>query len=191
MAGKEPEKEPEVLVELATRIPKSLHRELKLHCVTVSMSVMDFVTQAIEERLARSRGAPAKAADRGQPTRHSSGDSSASSSASGGHGMLRVGACTRRRRPMSPAGDRGRVVKRRADPEAAAPGAEGSLHDRRRYRDRLCGERIEEKLACFSGAPVKSRGTTAHCSDEGGTPIGPGACEPNPCPTSPSGAFLE
>jgi len=34
--------------------------------------------------------------------------------------------------------------------------------------------------------------TAAHCSDEGGTPIGPGSCEPNPCPvTSPSGAFLE
>ena len=34
--------------------------------------------------------------------------------------------------------------------------------------------------------------TATDCSDEGGTPIGPGACEPNPCPvTSPSGAFLE
>jgi len=34
--------------------------------------------------------------------------------------------------------------------------------------------------------------TATECSDEGGTPIGPGSCEPNPCPvTSPSGAFLE
>src|SRR5262245_28269105 len=34
--------------------------------------------------------------------------------------------------------------------------------------------------------------TAAHCSHESGTPIGPGSCEPNPCPvTSPSGAFLE
>ena len=34
--------------------------------------------------------------------------------------------------------------------------------------------------------------TTTECSAEGGTAIGPGSCEPNPCPvTSPSGAFLE
>jgi hypothetical protein len=33
--------------------------------------------------------------------------------------------------------------------------------------------------------------TATECSDEGGTAIGPGACEPNPCPTSPSGAFLQ
>ena len=49
-----------VWVQLATRIPKSLHRELKLHCVTAETSVMDFVTQAIEEKLPRSSGAPAK-----------------------------------------------------------------------------------------------------------------------------------
>jgi predicted HicB family RNase H-like nuclease len=39
--------------QLATRIPKTLHRALKLHCVTADVSVMDFVTQAIAERLAR------------------------------------------------------------------------------------------------------------------------------------------
>jgi predicted HicB family RNase H-like nuclease len=44
----------EVWVQLATRIPKPLHRELKLHCVTAETSVMDFVTKAIEEKL----GAP-------------------------------------------------------------------------------------------------------------------------------------
>ena len=34
--------------------------------------------------------------------------------------------------------------------------------------------------------------SATECSAEGGTAIGPGACEPNPCPvTSPSGAFLE
>ncbi len=49
-----------VWVQLATRIPKPLHRELKLHCVTTETSVMDFVTKAIEEKLARSGGAPAK-----------------------------------------------------------------------------------------------------------------------------------
>jgi predicted HicB family RNase H-like nuclease len=47
-------------VELSTRIPKSLHRKLKLHCVTAETSVMDFVTKAIEEKLARTRGAPAR-----------------------------------------------------------------------------------------------------------------------------------
>jgi predicted HicB family RNase H-like nuclease len=49
-----------VWVQLGTRIPKALHRALKLHCVTAETSVMDFVTKAIEEKLARSRGAPAK-----------------------------------------------------------------------------------------------------------------------------------
>ena len=47
-------------VQLTTRIPKSLHRELKLHCVTADTSVMEFVTKAIEEKLARAGGAPAK-----------------------------------------------------------------------------------------------------------------------------------
>jgi hypothetical protein len=44
----------EAWTQLATRIPKPLHRELKLHCVTAETSVMDFVTKAIEEKL----GAP-------------------------------------------------------------------------------------------------------------------------------------
>ena len=39
-------------VQLATRIPKSLHRELKLFCVTRDMSVMEFVVAALEEKLA-------------------------------------------------------------------------------------------------------------------------------------------
>jgi hypothetical protein len=42
----------EVWVQLATRIPKELHRDLKLHCVRTETSVMDFVTQAIDEKLA-------------------------------------------------------------------------------------------------------------------------------------------
>jgi predicted HicB family RNase H-like nuclease len=45
-----------VQVQLATRIPKSLHRKLRLHCVTADRSVMDFVVQAIEEKLAPPRG---------------------------------------------------------------------------------------------------------------------------------------
>ena len=50
-----------VWVQLATRIPKSLHRDLRLHCVTVETSVMDFVVKAIEEKLAGSSGRPVKA----------------------------------------------------------------------------------------------------------------------------------
>jgi len=41
----------EVWVQLATRIPKALHRDLKLHCVEAETSVMEFVTKAIEEKL--------------------------------------------------------------------------------------------------------------------------------------------
>lgn len=45
--------EGEIWVQLATRIPKHLHRELKLHCVKSDVSVMDFVVKALEEKLAR------------------------------------------------------------------------------------------------------------------------------------------
>jgi predicted HicB family RNase H-like nuclease len=43
----------EVWTQLATRIPKELHRRLKLHCVTKDIAVMHFVVQAIEEKLRR------------------------------------------------------------------------------------------------------------------------------------------
>ena len=46
----------EVWVQLATRIPKALHRELKLHCVRTDVSVMEFVVKALEEKLARETG---------------------------------------------------------------------------------------------------------------------------------------
>jgi hypothetical protein len=49
-----------VLVQLTTRIPKALHRELKLHCVQYETSVMEFVTKAIEEKLATASGSPAR-----------------------------------------------------------------------------------------------------------------------------------
>lgn len=45
--------EGEVWVQLATRIPKQLHRELKLHCVKSDVSVMDFVVNALQDKLAR------------------------------------------------------------------------------------------------------------------------------------------
>ena len=48
----------EVLTQLATRIPKELHRRLKLHCVTNDIAVMEFVVEAIEEKLARRSPSP-------------------------------------------------------------------------------------------------------------------------------------
>jgi predicted HicB family RNase H-like nuclease len=42
--------------QLATRIPKELHRRLKLHCVTHEIALMYFVVAAIEEKLGRKTG---------------------------------------------------------------------------------------------------------------------------------------
>ena len=41
----------EVWTQLATRIPKELHRRLKLYCVTNDTVLMHFVVEAIEEKL--------------------------------------------------------------------------------------------------------------------------------------------
>lgn len=43
----------QVWVQLATRIPKDLHRRLKLHCVETDESVMGFVVKALTEKLGR------------------------------------------------------------------------------------------------------------------------------------------
>ena len=43
----------EPVAGLSTRIPKDLHRRLRLHCVTHDIAVQDFVTQAIQEKLGR------------------------------------------------------------------------------------------------------------------------------------------
>jgi len=40
-------------VQLATRIPKTLRREMKLHCVTAETTVLAFIVEAIEQKLAR------------------------------------------------------------------------------------------------------------------------------------------
>ena len=40
-------------VQLATRVPKNLHRALRLYCVRAGVSLMEFVAQALEEKLAR------------------------------------------------------------------------------------------------------------------------------------------
>src|SRR5262249_52312747 len=39
--------------QLATRIPKNLHQRLKVYCVTHDVILMNFVTEAIEEKLGR------------------------------------------------------------------------------------------------------------------------------------------
>jgi predicted HicB family RNase H-like nuclease len=46
----------EAWVQLATRIPKDLHRQLKLHCVHTESSLMGFVVGALREKLARESG---------------------------------------------------------------------------------------------------------------------------------------
>ena len=48
-----PTNDSDVWVQLATRIPKTLHRTLKLHCVTTDTSVMAFVVAALQEKIAR------------------------------------------------------------------------------------------------------------------------------------------
>jgi len=46
----------EVWVQLATRIPKELHRRIKLYCVQSDTSVMDFVVSSLEEKLGKTGG---------------------------------------------------------------------------------------------------------------------------------------
>jgi hypothetical protein len=43
-------------VQLATRIPKGLHRELKLYCVKTESTVMEFLVQALTEKLKKDTG---------------------------------------------------------------------------------------------------------------------------------------
>ena len=50
--------EDDVLVQLATRVPKTLHREIKVHCVSFGTSVMQFVVEALEDKLRRSTAKP-------------------------------------------------------------------------------------------------------------------------------------
>lgn len=46
----------DVWVQLATRIPKTLHRELKVYCVKADTPLMRFVVDAIAEKLKRDGG---------------------------------------------------------------------------------------------------------------------------------------
>jgi hypothetical protein len=52
----------EPLTQLATHIPKELHRRLRLHCVTHDIVLMHFVAAAIEEKLGPKRGSKKKPA---------------------------------------------------------------------------------------------------------------------------------
>ena len=52
----------EAWTQLATRIPKELHRRLKLYCVTNDIALMHFVVEAIQEKLGR-KARPKKGAD--------------------------------------------------------------------------------------------------------------------------------
>lgn len=53
-------KEHAILVQLATRVPRDLHREIKLFCVGKGISVMDFVEAALTAKLERARRRPAR-----------------------------------------------------------------------------------------------------------------------------------
>ena len=56
-----PTRDDDILIQLATRIPKVLHRAIKLHCVEASISVMDFVANALEDKLKRTRSSKKRA----------------------------------------------------------------------------------------------------------------------------------
>jgi predicted HicB family RNase H-like nuclease len=45
----------EAWTQLATRIPKDLHRRLKVYCVTHEIALMHFVVEAIETKLGQKR----------------------------------------------------------------------------------------------------------------------------------------
>jgi hypothetical protein len=48
-----PNRDDEPWTQLATRIPKPLHLRAKLRCVELDISLMYFVVEALEEKLAR------------------------------------------------------------------------------------------------------------------------------------------
>jgi hypothetical protein len=52
-----PSPEGEPMTTLATRIPKALHRELRLYCVERGITAQEVVAAALRERLAADRKA--------------------------------------------------------------------------------------------------------------------------------------
>ena len=45
----------EDMIQLATRIPARLHRAIRMHCVQDDTSVMEFVAEALQERLKKTQ----------------------------------------------------------------------------------------------------------------------------------------
>ena len=54
--GRTPMSDDSPWVQLATRIPRKLHRELKVYCVKEEISVMRFVVAALTDKLRRAGG---------------------------------------------------------------------------------------------------------------------------------------
>jgi hypothetical protein len=52
----------EVWVQLATRVPKTLHRAVRIECATRDTKVQDFVVAALREKFAREAGRPRRRA---------------------------------------------------------------------------------------------------------------------------------
>lgn len=52
----------DVVVQLATRVPKTLYRELKLHSVEESISISDLVAEALTDVLVKRGGKRKKSA---------------------------------------------------------------------------------------------------------------------------------
>jgi len=50
----------EPLVQLATRIPERLHRQVRVHCTRADISAMDFIAEALREALMRAASRRAK-----------------------------------------------------------------------------------------------------------------------------------
>ena len=51
----------EKLSQLATRVPSQLHRAVKLHCIKHGVSVMEFVAEALQEKLDAAENRPGEA----------------------------------------------------------------------------------------------------------------------------------
>ena len=51
-------------VQLATKVPKALHRDVRLYCVNRSLTVMEFVIEALTDKLDREVGRRRSAARR-------------------------------------------------------------------------------------------------------------------------------
>lgn len=53
MASKNADDRQEGMIQMATRIPRSLHRAVRMHCVAKDQTVMSFVLEACREKLRR------------------------------------------------------------------------------------------------------------------------------------------